>query len=346
MITSLADIGIITSIDTSMASIQSKIASLASGNSYGATATPTSTASGSSVSGFASALSGAVGGYSSMLAGSSSRTGVTGSEIVADGERYLGVPYVWGGTDAKTGLDCSGLVQLTFKNLGISLPRTAAEQSHMGVAVPSLAQAQPGDLLTFGDPAHHIGIYVGDNKMLEAPQTGEVVKIADLNRTPTSIRRVVSQDSVSGFEATPNGVSSTGTGVLPAGVSSAVASYAPQFAAAEQKYGLPSGMLAAVAQQESGGNSQAVSPAGAQGLMQLMPSTAAARAVNAFDPGQAIDASAQILSGDLRQFGTVPLALAAYNAGAGAVQKYNGIPPYAETQNYVRSITAMMGRSS
>ncbi len=80
--------------------------------------------------------------------------------------------------------------------------------------------------------------------------------------------------------------------------------------------------------------------------MQLMPSTAAARGVNAFDPSQAIDASAQILSGNLRQFGTVPLALAAYNAGAGAVQKYNGIPPYAETQNYVRSITSMMGRSS
>ncbi len=135
MITSLADIGIITSIDTTMASIQSKITALSSGNAYGVTSAPTPTstaASGSSASGFASALSGAVGGYSSMLSGSSSRTGMTGGAIVADGERYLGVPYVWGGTDGKTGLDCSGLVQLTFKDLGISLPRTAAEQSQHG----------------------------------------------------------------------------------------------------------------------------------------------------------------------------------------------------------------------
>jgi soluble lytic murein transglycosylase-like protein len=79
--------------------------------------------------------------------------------------------------------------------------------------------------------------------------------------------------------------------------------------------------------------------------MQLMPSTAAGMGVNAFDPAQAIEASAKILSQGLTSYhGDVSLALAAYNAGAGAVAQYGGIPPYEETQNYVRSITAMLAR--
>jgi len=132
-----------------------------------------------------------------------------------------------------------------------------------------------------------------------------------------------------------------------AGLNSKVAAYAPQFAAAEAKYNLPSGLLAAVAQQESGGNANAVSAAGAQGLMQLMPATAKGMGVNALDPGQAIDAAGKILSRNLKQFdGSVDLALAAYNAGAGAVHRYDGIPPYTETQNYVRSIDAMRIRLS
>ena len=122
-----------------------------------------------------------------------------------------------------------------------------------------------------------------------------------------------------------------------------MARFAAGFAAAESSHHLPAGMLAAVAQQESGGNVSAVSPAGAEGLMQLMPSTAAGLGVNPYDPNQAIEAAARILSRNLSEFhGSVPLALAAYNAGAGAVEQYGGIPPYTETQNYVRSITAMM----
>jgi soluble lytic murein transglycosylase-like protein len=98
-----------------------------------------------------------------------------------------------------------------------------------------------------------------------------------------------------------------------------------------------------VAQQESGGNSRAVSPAGAEGLMQLMPSTAASYGVNPFDPAQAIDAAGRILGESMRRYdGSVSLSLAAYNAGPGAVARYGGIPPYPETQNYVKRITAMM----
>lgn len=78
--------------------------------------------------------------------------------------------------------------------------------------------------------------------------------------------------------------------------------------------------------------------------MQLMPGTARGLGVkNAFDPAQAVDGAARLLRDHLDTFGSVDLALAAYNAGPGAVRRYNGVPPYAETQNYVRKITSNLG---
>lgn len=119
------------------------------------------------------------------------------------------------------------------------------------------------------------------------------------------------------------------------------------FAAATAEYRLPAGLLEAVATQESGMNPNAVSSAGAEGIMQLMPATATANGVaNPFDPAEAIPGAARILAGNLAHFGSVPLALAAYNAGAGAVERYGGIPPYPQTETYVSSIMAMLGGSS
>lgn len=78
--------------------------------------------------------------------------------------------------------------------------------------------------------------------------------------------------------------------------------------------------------------------------MQLMPSTAAGLGVDAFSPQQAVDGAATLLSSYLKQYGgSVPLALAAYNAGPNAVARYGGIPPYTQTQNYVRDIMASLG---
>jgi cell wall-associated NlpC family hydrolase len=267
-------------------------------------------------------------------------TGVSGNDVVADAQQYLGVPYVFG-SESTSGIDCSGLTQKTYADLGVTLPRTAAEQQKVGTPVASLAQAQPGDLLFFGKPAYHVAIYAGDGKLIESPEPGKTVHEVPIYQQPTSISRIV--DGTGSSSSAPTGTGLSAAQLTAAGLNPAVARFAGQFATAESQFNLPSGMLAAVAQQESGGNPQALSSAGAQGLMQLMPSTAAGIGVNAFDPNQAITAAARILSRNLNEFGgSVPLALAAYNAGAGAVKQYGGIPPYAQTQNYVKSITAMM----
>ncbi|MGN8817176.1 lytic transglycosylase domain-containing protein [Oribacterium sp. HCP28S3_H8] len=117
------------------------------------------------------------------------------------------------------------------------------------------------------------------------------------------------------------------------------------FEAASQTTGVPVRILKAVAKQESGFSSTAVSKAGAMGVMQLMPSTAKSLGVrDPFDPEQNIMGGAKLLAANLKEYGgDLRLALAAYNAGSGAVKKYNGIPPYQETQNYVKSIMGNLG---
>ena len=97
----------------------------------------------------------------------------SGSAVVAAAEKYLGVPYLWGGTDPKTGLDCSGLTQRVYADLGIELPRTSSQQATAGRPVANLDQTQPGDLVFFDWSSRpgidHVGIYVGDGKMIAAP---------------------------------------------------------------------------------------------------------------------------------------------------------------------------------
>jgi cell wall-associated NlpC family hydrolase len=300
---------------------------------------PPTAASSASSADFAAALD----------ASSGERTaGAASSEqaVVDEAKKYLGLPYVWGGTDPDKGLDCSGLVQLVYKNLGYDLPRVSADQARSGRPVASLAEARPGDLLAWDNSsrnngADHIAIYLGDGKMIEAPRPGTNIKISDVYGDPI-IRRILPEQSAASGTASDaaNGWNAiTGTAFRTASSTP----YADLFATASQRYGVPAALLSAVAKQESGYDPNAVSPAGARGLMQLMPGTAKHLGVSdPFDPAQAVDGAARMLRDLTRRFGSTELALAAYNAGPGAVLKYDGIPPYPETQRYVRNVLSQM----
>ena len=105
-----------------------------------------------------------------------------GPQAVAIAKRYLGIPYVWGGSTPTGGFDCSGLVMYVYRQLGITLDHYAAWQFLEGRRV-SPADLQPGDLVFFepkSDGPGHVGIYVGDGKMINAPHTGDVVRIVSI----------------------------------------------------------------------------------------------------------------------------------------------------------------------
>jgi hypothetical protein len=284
---------------------------------------------------FASALADAAGTRALPAGG-----GVSGEAVVAAAKKYLGTPYVFGSTNPDKGLDCSALVQRAFADLGIQVPRLSGQQAKAGQPVSSLSEARPGDILAFNSPVDHVGIYLGNNKMIAAPKPGDHVKIQTVWEKPTHIRRVVSdaaevavQNMAAQNAAAPRPASLRGSGGL-SGVP-----YADLFVQAGNKYGVSPKLLAAVAKVESGYDPNAVSKAGARGIMQLMPSTAKGLGVdNSFDPQQAIFGGAKLLARNLREFKSLPLALAAYNAGGGAVKRYGGIPPYSETQAYVPKV--------
>lgn len=117
----------------------------------------------------------------------------TGTDVVAMAKKYIGVPYVWGGTNPATGMDCSGFTQRVFKDLGVELPRVVSDQMKQGTPVASLAQAKPGDLLiSFG--GNHISIYLGNGKAIDAPVPGKTIQIRDAweqQSNLTAIRRIV-----------------------------------------------------------------------------------------------------------------------------------------------------------
>lgn len=339
----------IAEIHSRMAAIQSRFAMLQPVAARPVAATAPSTQSPPpSTAAFVEALQRAQGGDLSAAslgaaapaAPSGGEGGSMGDQVIAAARKYLGVPYLWGGTDPAKGLDCSGFIQRSFRDIGIELPRVSKDQAKAGRPVASLAEARPGDLVAFDwsrerPGIDHIGIYMGDNKMIVAPRAGEDVQIQEITRPPAIIRRVLPDGAAAApGVATSAPIGAAGGASVPPGTP-----YAELFAAAGAEHGVSPALLTAVARAESNFNPRAVSHAGAQGLMQLMPGTARGLGVtDSFDPAQAVDGAARLLAGHLKQFGSVELALAAYNAGPGAVQKYGGVPPFRETQAYVAKI--------
>ncbi len=151
--------------------------------------------------------------------------------------------------------------------------------------------------------------------------------------SPTAFASSLQAASAAPVTATPTTAGAT---------SGAAAPFGAEIDAAAARNGVDPALLRGLIRQESNFNASATSPAGAMGLTQLMPATAAGLGVtNPSDPAQNIEGGAKYLKQQLDRFGgDVSKALAAYNAGPGAVQKYNGVPPYAETQNYVKNVMA------
>ena len=136
----------------------------------------------------------------------------------------------------------------------------------------------------------------------------------------------------------------TGVVSLPTDALAASTPYADLFQQAGAKYGIDPKVLAGLAYVESRFQTDVVSSAGAVGMMQFMPSTAASLGVDPRDPASAIDGAAQYLRTQIDRFGSVDLALAAYNTGPGAVANAGGIQPGSQAEKYVSAVRAAMGR--
>jgi peptidoglycan DL-endopeptidase CwlO len=269
---------------------------------------------------------------------------VTGQDVVTEASQFEGTPYVWGGSTPQ-GFDCSGFVQYVYGQLGIQLPRTSEAQAQVGSPVNSLTEAQPGDLVFFagsdGTAASpgHVGIYVGNGEMIDAPHTGTSVQVQSVSSAGpvVAVRRVASTDST--LAASTSGGTQMGNVSVPA-------QYVAPIEQAAAQNGIPAALLAALVYHESRFEPTALSSAGAEGIAQFMPATAAGMGIDPYDPTEAINGAAQLLGSYTRQFGSYADALAAYDAGSSAVERYGGIPPYAETQASVPAILSLAGLSA
>lgn len=109
------------------------------------------------------------------------------NQLVETAAYYMGVRYVWGGNRPSTGMDCSGFTRYVFRQHGVTLPHYSGYQARMGVPVP-LEEIQPGDLVAFGSPVHHVGIYIGDGLYIHTPSEVKIAKLAK-RKDLTAIRR-------------------------------------------------------------------------------------------------------------------------------------------------------------
>jgi cell wall-associated NlpC family hydrolase len=188
-------------------------------NALSGTSPATGATSSSGASAAASAIGSAAAGGNDFAATLSALTGTTpaatgavpSGALMESVDKYVGLPYIWGGNDPAVGLDCSSFVQNVFKDLGHSLPRVTWDQMNSGTKVNSLAEAQPGDLL-FSHNGGHVAIYLGNGKAVDAPQPGQTIQVRDAWETDaniTTIRRILPTETAVS-PAAPSALSGTG----------------------------------------------------------------------------------------------------------------------------------------
>lgn len=161
-----------------------------------------------------------------------------------------------------------------------------------------------------------------------------------LGFTPQTDAPVDTSPVADTFTSSSSSANTTAANATSSGSVSSPENLEEYFKEASETYGVDINLLKAIARQESNFNPSATSSAGAMGVMQLMPSTAKGLGVtNAYDAQENIMGGAKLMAQNLKKYnGDVSLALAAYNAGGGNVDKYGGIPPFKETQNYVKKV--------
>jgi cell wall-associated NlpC family hydrolase len=221
-------------------------------------------------------------------------SGPTGADVVADAKKYLGVPYVLDGESTK-GMDCSGLVQKTYKDLGITLGRGVHEQMTEGTAVPSLAQAQPGDLIVFKGGGH-VAIYEGNDTVIHAPYPGRVVcneKLWVGDSGIQTIRRIVPSAGTTSTDSTGTSTASTTatTGSSAATTSAASTSSVGTTSAAVQAAALAA--VQAIIQADFGllSSSQSSSSSSSLDSSANSPSAQIAAALSSFESASGIGTS-------------------------------------------------------
>lgn len=189
-----------------------------------------------------------------------------------------------------------------------------------GLAVPAAAD---GLRLQSKSGKSRLAQFERQTRLMDSRLSGQYERSARLRPGGTSTKSVIDLDVATR---------------IPAYRGSRRSQYLPHAKAMARKHGIPEDLFLRLVQQESGWNPKARSHKGARGLAQLMPGTAAKLGVDPSDPIQNLEGGARYLRMMYNTFGSWRLALAAYNAGPGAVAKYGGVPPYRETRNYVRII--------
>jgi len=206
------------------------------------------------------------------IASANSVSSKAGQDVVAEAKKYLGTPYVWGGSNTN-GFDCSGLVQYVYKQLGVDIGRTTYDQVKQGTSVAK-KDLQAGDIVFFGDASspHHEGMYIGDGKFIQAPKTGDVVKISQLNSRSdyAGARRILSGGSSASKSSTSSSSSSSGS--YAGGYANG--KYKDWINQAGAKYGIDPNIIAGIIQTESSFDPTQKNASGHVGLGQFSASTA------------------------------------------------------------------------